>query len=217
MTLDFIQIIYEESQKEACYTFSKIYKNETVTPYFENSVIADVVPRLSSKLIGLCSWRLAAKRNDMFKLSDKVLTEDKILGADFDIAILTPRGHKDILNKLYQWHHEPAVLAVQEFNKFIRIPETVDYAIYENHFIARSEIYRDYVSNCLAPAIDFMRDNPVFDLPSGYLRRKSQSDQEHIKPILESWGMKDYPIGVFILERLFSVFINKKGYKVINL
>lgn len=216
-TLDFIQIIYEESQKEACYPFATIYKNETVTPYFENAVIADVVLRLSGDLIGLCSWRLAAKRGDMFRLPDKSLTKEKILGADFDIAILTPRGHKDILNKLYQWHQEPAVLAVQEFNKFMRIPETVDHAIYENHFITSREIYRDYVISCLIPAIDFMCGNPIFDLPSGYLKRKSESDRKHITPILGSWGMSDYPIGVFILERLFSVFINKKGYKVINL
>lgn len=217
MTQDFIQIIYDESQREACYPFSKIYKNETVSPYFENAIISDVVPGLSGERIGLCSWRLAAKRGDMFRLSDKSLSMEKILATDYDVAILTPRGHKDILNKLYQWHHEPAMLAVQEFNKFIRFPETVDHAIYENHFIARSDIYKDYVRNCLVPAIDFMHSNSVFDLPSGYLRRKSESDQKHIRPILQSWGMEDYPIGVFLLERLFSIFINKKGYKVINL
>lgn len=217
MTLDFIQIYYADHQKEKIYPFATPYFSAEVTPYFENAVIAKLVPTCNADLIGVASWRLADKRGDMHRLADKTLTHEKIVSSDFDVAILTPRGHKDILQKLYMWHHEPAVLAVQEFNKFLRIPETVDHAIYENHFIARSEIYRDYVSNCLVPAIEFMHGNPVFDLPAGYLRRKSQSDQDHIKPILESWGMKDYPIGVFILERLFSVFIKKKGYKVINL
>jgi len=217
MTLDFIQIYYAEDQKEKLYPFATPYFCQEITPYFENQIIAEIVPKSSAEFCGICSWRLSAKRGDMHKLVDKTLSLEKIQRSTFDIAILTPRGHKDILNKLYMWHHEPAVLAVQEFNKFLRIPETVDHSIYENHFIARTDIYKDYVSNCLLPAIEFMRGNPVFDLPAGYLRRKSESERKHIQPILESWGMKDYPIGVFLLERLFSVFINKKGYKVINL
>lgn len=217
MTLDFIQIYYREEQKEKLYPFATPYFSTEVTPYFENEIISKLVPQSDADIVGIASWRLADKRGDMHRLADKTLTAEKILNADFDVAILTPRGHKDILQKLYAWHHEPAVLAVQEFNKFIRIPETVDHSIYENHFIARGDLYKEYVSSCLLPAIDFMRGNAVFDLPAGYLRRKSESDQKHIKPILESWGMKDYPIGVFLLERLFSVFINKKGYKVIHL
>lgn len=217
MTLDFIQIYYAEHQKEKIYPFATPYFSAEVTPYFENAVIAKLVPESDADLVGITSWRLADKRGDMHRLPDKTLTAQKILNADFDVAILTPRGHKDILQKLYMWHREHAVQAVEEFNKFLRIPETVDHSIYENHFIARGDIYKEYVSGCLIPAIDFMRGNTVFDLPAGYLRRKSQREQEHILPILQSWGMNDYPIGVFILERLFSVFINKKGFKVINL
>src|SRR6478609_2072103 len=105
-TLDFIQIIYKQEQWDKCYPWAQKYFNPTLTDYFENQVIADIVPTLNADYISVCSWRLAQKRNDFpFELPHKTLTEEKILSHEFDIAVLTPRSprHQPLL-MASEWH-----------------------------------------------------------------------------------------------------------------
>lgn len=222
MTLDFVQIVFKEHQASECYPFARIYHNEKVTPYFENDVIKRIVPALNADIISVCSWRLAAKRGDMFRLQDKTLTVEKIFSSDFDVAVLTPRSptHKP-LHMASHWHGKAWNNAFDVFKRFIktdlgvRVPEELSMAIYENHFIAKREIYHDYVKNWLTPAIDFIdKTGTVFLEDAGYSKRKSASD---VKAYTEATGRKDWPIAPFILERLFSIYCEKKGFKIIPL
>ena len=221
MTLDFIQICYDESQKEKLYDFATPYFNTTLTDYFENKIIADLVPNLQAELISICSWRLAQKRGDCYRLPDKGLSKEKIIAADFDIAILTPRNpqHKPLL-MAHEWHGLAWDNAFAELKKFLKtiginVPEELTTAIYENHFIAKRSIYQAYIKTALIPCIDFIRDKEVFKQDAGYLTKKR--DQKEVKAYQEKSGRKDWPIAPFILERLFSIFIEGKGYKVISL
>lgn len=224
--LDFIQIYYEESQLSELYPFARAHFNEHLTNYFENSVIADLVPRSNADLISVCSWRLAKKRGDMWKLVDKTLSEEKILSSDFDIAILTPRSPRhQPLAMASQWHGKAWDNAFEVFQREflsgigIRIKGELKHAIYENHFIAKKNIYHEYVNNCLLPAIRYLDDyadrvNNPFLTDAGYARRKSESER---KRYTEKTGRLDWPTSPFLLERLFSIWIDGKGYKVINL
>lgn len=214
-TLDFFQIYYDDAQLPELYPFAKPYRNETLTPYFENSVIAEIVPKCNSDLVSVCSWALRKKRNDMFRLIDKTLTEEKILAADFDVAVLTPRSdsHKPLL-MASQWHGKAWDDAINDLRNFIKIPRELSKAIYENHFIATKEIYHEYVSVCLSPAIEYIRERDVYYADSGYVRRKKPDEVEKYRAVS---GRKDWPIAPFILERLFSIWIEGKGYKIINL
>jgi hypothetical protein len=234
MTLDFFQIIFDEKQKESLYPFAKPYFNTKLTDYFENSVLCDLVPNSQADLISVCSWRLAQKRGDMSRLTDKTLTEEKILNADFDIAILTPRhpNHKPLL-MADEWHtiYDQSTLQViarpwrdafEVFKPFLKsiginVPEELKYAIYENHFIAKRAIYQVYVKEVLTPAIEFIRarGQGVFTADSGYIYKKRNAQE--VKAYQEKSGRTDWPISVFLLERLFSIFIEGKNYKVINL
>lgn len=219
MTLDFIQIIYEEYQREKCYPFATIHKNEACTIFFENSVIANIVPKSSADLIGVCSWRLSQKRGDMFRLADKTLTREKILAHDFDVAILTPRGHTDIETKLLHWHPKDAVqTAIEDFRRRFGFPSEVKRSIYENHFIARGELYRRYCSDMLKPAINYMAGlRDIYMVDAGYINRKQGREREAALRLLASWGRTDYPLAPFILERLFSIWISDQNLKVIDL
>jgi hypothetical protein len=214
-TLDFIQIIYDDEQLSELYPFAAYYKNETLTPYFENSVIKDLVPACESDLISICSWRLKKKRNDMWRLTDKTLTKEKILQSDFDIAILTPRSasHQALL-MASNWHGESWDKAISDLRNFIKVPKEVTHAIYENHFIATKEIYHEYVHTCLTPCIEYIADRPIYHTDSGYAKRKTPSER---KRYTEITGRLDWPIAPFILERLFSIWIEGKGFKIINL
>lgn len=225
MTLDFIQIYYDDIQKDRLYPFATPYKNNTLTDYFESSVIADLVPNLQADLISICSWRLAQKRGDTIVnlKGDTSLTEEKILSHDFDIAVLTPRSPRhQALSMASMWHGQAWDDAFDVFkNEFlptvgITINGELKKAIYENHFIARKSIYQLYVESCLAPAIRLCQERTeIFGADSGYVRKKR--DQKEVQAYQEKSGRKDWPIAPFILERLFSIWINDKNFKVINL
>lgn len=216
--IDLFQVCYKEEQREKCYPFAKVFFNDADPGlFFENSIIAQLVPFSDADIIGVASWRLADKRADgpvPIILKNKIgLSEDVIRNTDFDVAVLTPRSHKDVRNKLLVWHN--CHNALKEFDRFFRIPETVSNVIYENHFLARAEIYKAYVSDCLLPAISFMEGKEVFASDSGYAGKLKKGRE--VEEYRAKTGRADWPIAPFILERLFCSWIEGKGYKVINL
>jgi hypothetical protein len=234
-SLDFYQIIFKEEQRASCYPFAKVYFNETLTDTFENDVICKLVPESTADYISVCSWRLKQKRGESSTPQvlnhDVTLTEEKILAQDFDIAILTPRraNYRPLYKAAVMWHSESWEPAFSVFNdgflrpNGIQVPrnykdldgEDLTYAIHENHFIANAEIYKYYVRGVLNPAIEFCNAQEVFKMDSGYVTKKR--DPQEIQAYQKASGRMDWPIMPFILERLFSIWINDKGYKVINL
>lgn len=233
-SLDFYQIVYKEEQRASCYPFSKIYFNEILTDSFENDVICKLVPESNADYIGVASWRLKQKRGEsstpIVLNHDTTLTEEKILAQDFDIAILTPRwaGFR-YLYMAANWHGKSWDDAFSVFyDGFLRpngisVPknfqeldgEDCRYPIHENHFIANAEIYQYYIRAVLRPAIDFCASQEVFRMDSGYIHKKR--DAQEIQEYQKKSGRSDWPIQAFILERLFSIWINDKNFKVINL
>lgn len=227
MTLDFIQILYAEEQRAELYPFARPYFSCGLTPYFENAIISGIVPTLQADLISVCSWRLRKKRGDathyLGGVGKDALTEAQILEAFYhgaDVAVLTPHSpsHQP-LAMAANWHGQAWTDAYNAFKPFLsermKVPQELKYSIYENHFIARREIYQDYVSSYLLPAISFMDQREVFFQDAGYVSKKK--DSEEIQRVQRLLKAKDWPIAPFILERLFSFYIQDKGLKVINI
>jgi len=116
---------------------------------------------------------------------------------------------------------DEALLVLSRFlRKELRInmPEELRYAIYENHFIARGPLYREYVHSCLDPVMKFMQQEPIFSQPSGYRKHKERmAEFNQINHYQEATGVNDWIIGVFLLEHLFSTWINDKNLNVVIL
>lgn len=210
--LDFNQIYYNDDHLAYLYPFAIPYHNSTLTDYFENSVICDIVPKNTSKRISVCSWRLSQKRGISHRIKKELNRDDLI--DDYDVAILTPRSpnHKPLL-MARNYHGVAWDNAFTEIKKIIKVPQEVRYAIYENHFVAGRDIYQSYVNELLIPVIGYMRDRDVFFADSGYAQKKPK---EEVKAYREKTGRKDWPIAPFILERLFSIYIDDKNLKVVN-
>lgn len=229
-TLEFYQIFYKDEQKDELYPFAIPYRNERFTPYFENSIISELVPKAKADLVSICSWRLRAKRGDsstmvILKRSGlEPLTHENIVSPDYDIAVLTPRSptHKPLAMAV-NWHGQAWVNGFAKLKSFLydkricKVPAELSNTIYENHFCAKREIYCDYVGQCLDPVLSFMRsEGGVFDADSGYLQKK-RNDPEAIKDYQRVSGRQDWSIAPFLLERLFSIWIEYKHFKIINL
>lgn len=234
MRLRFYQIYFKDEQLKELYSFATPYRNEVLTDFFENEVIAREVPKCDAEYISVCSWRLRKKRWDgmtpvilKFGKNGDDLTEEKILSQDFDIANLRPfsGSHRMLMNAAL-WHggstHNYAwENAIEELKTLRPIPEEVKTPFYENHFIARKDVYQSYVKDCLIPVMYFMSSRPVFFADSGYAVKKERDRQgggpEAVKRYREQTGRNDWPIAPFVLERLFSIWSNDKDFKIVNI
>lgn len=228
MSLDFIQIYYHDDQVKHLYSFASPYKNEVVTDFFENKVIAERVPKCNAEYIGVCSWRLREKRQSgkcpiiLNIYGNDNLSEKKILNSGADIINLRPfsPGHQMLANAA-MWHggaqHNYAwENAITELREIIHVPEEVNTPIYENAFVAKKEIYHEYVADCLNPVMQFMSDRSCFFSNSGYAEKKARIEPKSVEDYRKITGRNDWPIAPFVLERLFSIWINDRKYKIIN-
>ena len=229
MTLDFHQIVYKQEHLSEVYKFANVYVSSGITVFFENAIISGLVPLSDADYISVCSWKLRKKRLDgwtpmMCGFAGKPddLSEEKILSQDADVMVLTPRTPKhQMLALAAKWHGGPQHNyawdnAMAELKKFIKVPQEVKTAIYENHFIARKEIYHEYVTNCLNPVMQYMSDKSVFLSDSGYAEKKERTNPAEVQRYRKETGRNDWPIAPFILERLFSIWINDKDLKIVN-
>jgi hypothetical protein len=224
-SIDLYQIYYNQNQSQELYDFAKPVFSIGLTPYFENQFICALVPQSQADYISVCSWRLRKKRAGVAHFlggfNKDEFTLDKIESAmPFDVAVLTPHSpsHQP-LTMAVNWHGKAWVEAYNALKPFLArfgpVPEELKHSIYENHFIAKREIYQDYVQNWLMPAIEFIGEEPVFFAPSGYTQKKR--DSEEISRVHRLLKSNDWPILPFILERLFSFYLNNKNLNVIKI
>lgn len=217
MALDFYQIIYDDSQREKCYPFAKIYFNSTLTIFFENSIIADLVMASNDEKISVCSWKLKEKMRWYIGVPREITQE--LLESDYDVLSFTKNTrHHFMLAAAEQWHKGFKDILRKVCNAIgVYCPEEVKIPIYQNHFSAKREIYQDYCENYLIPAMNVMilneEINELVMLDSNY-SELDKSKPEKLDLIEKQIGVRYYPMAPFILERLFSVFVHNKNINV---
>lgn len=224
MAAELVQIYYREDQKEGLFPFAIPHKNEGLTIFFENSIIADVAMASKAEKVGVCSWKLSHPQHTKLKwnlgfprkISD--ITEE-LINSDYDVLPFTRNSpqHK-MLNAADMWHpgFRPALTKIVEvIGK--KMPFEVKKPIYQNAFMAKREIYQDYVTDYLNPAIVLIENDPEInklataDSNYSHLIKKDAASPEYLQ---EKLGMPYYPLVPFLLERLFSIYIENKRINV---
>lgn len=209
---EIFQIYYDQKQLPKILPFAIPHYNPTLTIFFENQVIRDLVSSTKSEKIGVCSWKLSDKMRKQH-LENLFSKKD----SDYQVLSLTrnSRNHQ-MLAMANAWHagFMPTIKLLWE-KLGLKMPGEAKSPIYQNHFIAKTEIYRDYVDNFLIPAMELTeKDEEVRNLmlqPSGYGKLNRYADVRSVKQKL---GLDDYPLAPFILERCPSLFFQLKGYNV---
>lgn len=216
----FYQIYYKEEQKESFFPFTIPYFNDRLTIFFENSVIADLVPHGTSDKIAICSWKLKDKLkwNVAPPRRKEEITEEKLNG-DYEVMPFTRNSkYHEMIAAASLWHpgfREAMTKIVDGIGK--PMPSEVKFPIYQNAFSAKREIYQYYVNDYLKPAMDLIQNDPeVYKLAtvdSHYtkLMREDCASAEYLQGKI---GFPYYPLVPFLLERLFSIFIHNKKINV---
>lgn len=215
--VDFFQIVYKEEHKNECFPFAKMYMNENLTEFFENSVIKKLVMESESDKISVCSWKLRQKLRTNVCMPRKLTLE--VLKGPFQVLSFTcnTRYHQ-YLAAAKQWH--PGILDIlSRLMKHLgeSMPAEVKNPIYQNHFCATKEVYQQYVFEYLSPAMILMNSDPELkemcwrDSNYSNLDKKASASADYLK---EKIGVPYYPMHTFALERLFAIFCHNKKIKV---
>lgn len=211
-TVDFYQIIFKASQRNNLYPFAKEYFNQTLTPFFENSVIKEVVLKSEADKIGVVSHALKQK----MRLNLRPLTLE-VLNEDFDVLSFTRNSkfHK-MIPAAEAWHPGFSDL-LEDIMGMIgySIRKVPKYPIYQNAFVAKSHIYKQYVKDFLIPAMTVMETDPKIKKlcwqDSNYTKLKNEPLTDRAKMDL---GVGYYPMHPFICERFFSQWLETKNLNV---
>jgi len=214
-TAQLVQIYFEPEQEKELYPFSIPYNNKgKVTVFFENEVIRKVVSETKADKIGVCSWRLKEKQR-MYIGRPRPITEE-LINSHYEVLSFTrnTKYHKMLAFAAQSHlHFQPAfdtiLRSIGKYHAFeIKNP------IYQNHFMARVDIYRHYVKEYLSPTMELISNDPVInemamrDANYSTLLKKDHSD------MVDKIGLPYYPMVPFLLERLFSVFCQNEKINV---
>lgn len=223
-TATLFQIYYRPEHLDHLYSFATPYFNYSLTIFFENSVIRDLVLASESKNIGVCSWKISHPRQTKLNYNlapprrVNEITEEAI-NRDYDVLPFTRNSkYHNMLAAASTWHPNFKVILTEILDYLqINMPEEVKTPIYQNAFMAKREIYQDYVKKYLSPVMDLMVTDPKINKlimqDSGYtkLAREDAASPEYLR---EKIGIPFYPMAPFLLERLFSIYVHNENIKV---
>lgn len=215
--IDFYQIIYREDQKEKLFPFAVPYFNEKLTPYFESSCIVRLVKTSTGSKVSVCSWKLKEKLKWNVGRQREITLE--LLESDYDVLSFTRNTQDHKMIALAEVWHKGFAAAMQKLVEGIgkKWPYEVKTPIYQNSFSAKTEIYQDYVKEYLEPAINFIESDPemykiaMADSKYSELNKAGCVTSQYLQ---EKIGIPFYPMSPFLLERLFSVYIENSKMKV---
>lgn len=211
MNADLYQIYYKPDQKEKLYPFAIPYFNESLTIFFENTPIRDIVSKYEGEKLAVCSWKLSKKVRIIHPVTEEALNRD------YQVLSLTRNSARhQMLAMANAWH--PGFIKTIDLlwqKVGLKRPPEAKNPIYQNHHSSLATIYKEYVNTFLIPAMDLtMSDEELNKLmlqPSGYARLSKTAD---VKSVQEKLGMSDYPLAPFILERCYSLWITMKKIPV---
>lgn len=207
------QIVYRDEQRKECYPFAEVYFNHGLTMFYENQVISDKVPRGTYKNLSVCSWKLRQKMRWYVGRPREITPE--LLDSDYEVLSFTRNSEKhDMLAAANVWHpgfitlFDQMLEAIGKKRPFGRLK----YPIYQNHFSARADIYKRYVEKWLKPAMEALAGPMREGALSNSRYHKLVNDVDSIYLMMQL-GIPHTPMAPFLLERLFSVFVQVEGIK----
>lgn len=219
-TATLFQIYYRAEHLDQLYSFATPYFNYGLTIFFENSVIKELVTTSDAPKIGVCSWKLKKKLSYNIgkpQLPDHITEE--LINSDYELLPFTRNSkHHQMLAAAEQWHPGFKAMLSQILDYLqINMPSEVKTPINQNHFMARSDIYKDYVKRYLSPAMWLMKNEPSIHKmvmqDSNYtaLAREDAASPAYLQ---DKIGVPYYPMAPFLLERLFSIYVHNEKIKV---
>jgi hypothetical protein len=191
---------------------------------FESNAIIDIVSNKNLEgvnYLGILSWKFYQKTHvsrerlfELFRASENAFA---------DVYNLSPELGRNIagLGCFMDWsahkdgHGENLRFLIKDCCEHtgMTYENNPPVVIYANQFLAKVEIYRDYVETIVKPSLELLEGKhwEVANTPSGY-----QVGLE-LTQLKQLTGLDFYNFVPFVMERLFMQYVHNKKLKVISL
>lgn len=175
-----------------------VYNYANAKPYYENKVISSIIPRLKDdeELAGVFSHKFKQKINvplEAFKYDES------------DIVTFFGASRGDYWKNFERWHSggiEAMSIICDGIGLDFNPSKNPKVIVYQNHFLAKGKIYKDYVINYLRHAMNMMNDKSIIRLQN-LINKKTTIGR-----------YRNDTMHTFLLERLFSVYLENNNFKV---
>lgn len=210
------QIYFRDDQLGNLYDFATPHKNETLTVFFENDVIRKLIPHETGEKVGVCSWQLRQKVGGGIPMRQEFTRQ--VIEWDYDVLSLgREQKEHNMLALMETWHKGSREILGKIWSALGKnLCKEPKHPIYSNHFMARTNIYQEYVKDFLIPAMDVMENDPE-------IKSRCYEDSQYYRlirnphyatRIKETLGMDYVPLHTFLLERCFSCWINDRRLNI---
>ena len=215
------QIYYNDATRKMVNTPFAI-DGSKANPFLENFIIAREISGLNPGLfegeyIGILSARFEEKlvwRQSVNSIKGAIETiEDDGYSADV-YSFFKSFTTRNVWTKAEQWQPGILEIATKLFKEFERtsgitigsLTELETPIVYQNAFIAKTDVYFDYVNTWLIPLIAIMHNNkqlkPLLMQDAKYKASKlNKSECERV------FGVPHYTFHPFVCERFFSTYL----------
>ena len=212
MNYKIYSIVYDENQLHEYekYDNSHIKSYEDKSYLFEYNCLLDIVDNfnINEDYLGIFSYKFPMKTGLFKKKLFKILEQN----SNYDIYTFCPNRVKlkgqylSFTEKVHPGFLELFIALCNDLNLKVKEPK---YIVYSNFFIVRTDIYKEYINNIIKPAIELLETKYKEQVwkDSKYQGMEKQKLKQHT-------GLDYYPFHTFILERLFSIWIENKNYKI---
>lgn len=200
---------FDKAEKVKCFNF-KTKEDLKVNPYFENYQIRDIISNgdfRDFEYVGILSHKFTRKTGFDYCHLEQIDFKGDVVSFFRNIPAYKS-DQKNVLAFLKRWHTN----GVECLNRILwglgrvdMIGKMPDSVIYQNHFLAKGRLYKEYVNEWLAPAMEMCEHDEG-------LKSLLWEDAGYTLAI-QTKGF-DYPHHTFVLERLPMLYFKYRGIEI---
>lgn len=190
--------------------FNKINSVAEKSYLFEYNVFIDIVDNypIQSNLVGVFSWKFPYKTQIFKKKLEWIVKNNP----SYEIYNLCTLKFKNKYLAFTESVHPGFMAIFKELCKDLNLPSyEPKNIIYSNFFLAKSEIYKEFVNDIIKPAIVLLETKYKKQVWNNSNYKGLSKEQ-----LKEFTGLDYYPFHTFLLERLFGQWLETKNYKIYN-
>ena len=205
-------ITYSDNQPSEYNTyFNSINTVEEKSYLFEYNVILKILEQYTlDDYTGVFSWKFPYK-TQMFKKKLEWLFKNN---PNYDVYNFCTQTFKEGYLQFTEKCHPGFLSLFSKLCKDLDLPTyEPKHTVYSNFFICKTEIYKKYANEIIIPAINLLETKYKEEAwkNANYITGLKTEELQKLT------GLEYYTFHTFILERLFSQFLEKERYKVFNI
>lgn len=203
-------------KEQTCFFWSYLNKVKTVEEKswrFEYNAMLDIFDNKlenvkDDEYVGVLSWKFPQKTRIFDKKLESLIKDKDIY------TFCHPLPNPSYMN--YSESHHPGLkhLVKTLCDKLgLMYKDSPKNVIYSNFVVAKKHIYKNYVENVIKPSLELL-EGELWDLANKDAGYKRGLPKDQLK---QQTGLEYYPLLVFVIERMWSQYLNNKNYTVKNI